>query len=117
MALVEQGKLLMLSTIKKGMYETRHANQAPSSDASNWDTADITVEYNPGFYSHSLTVPVELLEFDMTWAEARGTHKMKGQEDSSTLKPEEAETKNIDIGQQTNVPGGDYKLGTANYMP
>ena len=114
---VEQGKHLMLSTIKKSMYETRHANQAPSSDATNWDTADITLEQNPGFYSHSLTIPIELLEFDMTWDEARGKHKQKGEEREVTLKPQEVENKSIDVGQQTHVPGGDYKLSTEQYLP
>ena len=37
-------------------------------------------------------------------------------EDNSTLKPEPVEDKAIDVGQQTTVPDGDYKLGTANYM-
>ena len=36
---------------------------------------------------------------------------------ADALKSSVAETKNIDVGQQTNVPSGDYTLGTANYMP
>ena len=31
-------------------------------------------------------------------------------------KPEEVEDPTIDIGQQTHVPDGDYKLSTANYL-
>jgi len=113
LTLSEQGKPLMLSTIKKGVYETE------STDSQAWNVADIVVEYAPGFYQQSLSLPVELVEFDMTWEEARGTQKdpTNDQEDHSTLKPEPVEDKVIDVGQQTTVPDGDYKLGTANYMP
>ena len=117
MTLVEQGKYLMLSTIKRNMYETRHPNQPESTDSLNWSSADIVVEVNPGFFSHTLTVPVELLEFDMSWAEARGTRPVKGEDAEVELKPKDVEDKAIDIGSQTKVPDGDYKLGTANYMP
>ena len=117
MTLVEQGKYLMLSTIKRNMYETRHPNQPESTDSLNWSSADIVVEVNPGFFSHTLTVPVELLEFDMSWEEARGTRPVKGEDAKVELKPSDAEDKAIDIGPQTKVPDGDYKLGTANYLP
>jgi len=58
-----------------------------------------------------------LLEFDMSWEEARGTRPVKGEDAEVELKPSNAEDKAIDIGQQTKVPDGDYKLGTANYLP
>ena len=116
---MEQGKNLMLSTIKRNLYvpEPRHANQVPSSDSVNWTSADVTLEHNPGFYTHTLTIPVDLLEFDMTWDEARGKRRQKGEEREVTLKPQDVENKSIDIGQQTHVPGGDYKLSTEQYLP
>ena len=117
LTLVEQGKYLMLSTIKKNMYETRHPNQSEATDSQGWDTADIVVEVNPGFFSHNLTIPVDLLEFDMSWEEARATRPVKGDQGEVELKPKDTEDKAIDIGQQTKVPDGNYNLGTANYLP
>jgi len=113
LTLSEQGKSLMLSTIKKGVYETA------ATDSQAWNVADIVVEYAPGFYHQSLTLPLELLEFSETWDEHRATAKdpTNDQEDHTTLKPKEVEDKAIDVGQQTRIPDGDYKLGTANYMP
>ena len=110
--LAEQGKPLMLSTIKKGLYETDTVD-------SQAQLADIVVEYAPGFYQQSLTIPLELLEFAETWDEHRATKTdpTNDQKDHTTLKPKEVEDKAIDVGQQTHVPDGDYKLGTANYMP
>jgi|TARA_Y100000296_G_C5117022_1_gene228303 hypothetical protein len=109
--LSEQGKPLMLSTIKKGLYETDTVD-------SQAQLADVVVEYAPGFYHQSVTLPLELLEFAEDFAEHRGTvtDPTNNQKDNTSLKPEVAEDKAID-GHQTKVPGGDYKLGTANYMP
>jgi hypothetical protein len=115
LTLVEQGKYLMLSTIKKNMYETRHPNKSEATDSQGWDIADIVVEVNPGFFSHNLTVPMDLLEFDMSWEEARATRPVKGEDLEVELKPRDAEDKAIDIGQQTKVPDGDYKLSTEGY--
>ena len=117
--LAEQGKPLMLSTIKRAIYENPAKTIPGRDEGINEQIADIVVEYAPGFYQQSLSLPVELVEFDMTWEEARGTQKdpTNDQEDHSTLKPEPVEDKVIDVGQQTTVPDGDYKLGTANYMP
>ena len=113
LTLSEQGKHLMLSTIKKGIHETG------STDSQSWNIADIAVENAPGFYTSPLTLPLELLEFVVSSADARGTQKdpTNDQKDHTTLKPEEETDKAIDVGQQTNVPDGNYKLGTANYMP
>ena len=115
LTLSEQGKPLMLSTIKKAIYET----EATDSQAQ---IADIVVEYAPGFYHQSLTLPLELLEFSETWDEHRATAKdpTNDQEDKSTLKPKEYDARDLpgeDVGGQTHIPDGDYKLGTANYMP
>ena len=109
--LSEQGKPLMLSIIKKGIYET----EATDSQAQ---LADIVVEYAPGLYHQSLTIPLELIELSETWDEHRATAKdpTNDQPDHSTLKPEDAENKAIDVGQQTHIPGGDYKLSTAAYL-
>jgi len=113
LTLSEQGKYLMLSTIKKGMHET------DSTDSQHWNTADIAVETAPGFYTTPLTLPLELVEFSETWDEHRATAKdpNNDQKDHTTLKPQEEADKEIDVGVQTKVPDGDYKLGTANYMP
>ena len=107
----EQGKPLMLSTIKKAVYET-------GSTDSQAQIADIAVEYAPGLYQNNLTIPLELLEFDISSADARGTQKdpTNDQKDPTTLKPEEVEDAAIDVGQQTKVPNGDYKLTTAKYL-
>ena len=107
----EQGKPLMLSTIKKAVYETETTD-------TDKQLADIAVEITPGFYAQKLTVPIELLEFAISSADARGTQKdpTNDQEDPTSLTPEEAEDKAIDVGQQTKVPNGDYKLTTAKYL-
>tara|TARA_R100000008_G_C3581637_1_gene168953 strand:- start:661 stop:1155 length:495 start_codon:yes stop_codon:yes gene_type:complete len=108
--LSEQGKPLMLSTIKKGLYETETTD-------SQAQLADITVEMAPGFYQNNLTIPLELLEFAETWDEHRATKTdpTNDQRDAQTLKPEVVEDQEID-GHQTKVPGGDYKLNTAKYL-
>ncbi len=108
---VEQGKPLMLSTLKKGVYETETTD-------SNEQLADIAVEYAPGLYQNNLTIPLELLEFAISSADARGTQKdpTNDQENNTTLKPEEVNESEPDIGQQTKIPGGDYKLTTAKYL-
>jgi len=117
--LAEQGKPLMLSTIKRAIYER---NPKPGKDPGfNDQFADIVVEYAPGFYQQSLSIPIQLIELTLTYPEARGTQKdpSNDQEDKSTLKPEDVEDPTIDIGQQTHVPDGDYTLAlsTANYLP
>jgi len=113
--LAEQGKPLMLSTIKKGIYETG------ATDSQTWNVADIVVEYAPGFYQQSLTIPLELLEFAETWDEHRATKTdpTNDQKDHTTLKPEEHDARDLpaEDGGQTHVPDGNYALGTANYMP
>ena len=119
LTLVEQGKYLMLSTIKSAKYEVaqKSPTQREGTSTSDWDIADVVVETNPGFFSHSITIPLNLLEFDMSWDEARGTQRIKSEDAEVTLKPKDVEDKAIDIGQQTKVPDGNYKLGTANYLP
>ena len=117
LTLVEQGKYLMLSTTKREAFDVRSATQPESTDTTTWSIADIVVEVNPGFFTHTLTLPVELLEFDMSWAEARATRPVQGDQGEVELKPKDVEDKAIDIGQRTAVPDGDYKLGTANYLP
>ena len=107
----EEGKPLMLSTIKKAVYETETTD-------SQEQLADIAVEISPGFYAQNLTIPLELLEFAISSADARGTQKdpTKDQKNPTTLKPEVQEDSDIDVGQQTKVPDGDYKLTTAKYL-
>ena len=101
----------MLSTIKKAVYETETTD-------SQSQLADIAVEISPGFYSQNLTIPLELLEFAISSADARGTQKdpTNDQKNPTTLKPEVQEDSDIDVGQQTKVPDGDYKLTTAKYL-
>ena len=112
LTLSEQGKGLLLSTIKKAIYET-------GTTDTQEQFADIVVEYAPGLYQQSLTIPLELVELVETWDEHRATHKDPSldQTNPTALKPEEAKDTPPDIGQPTNIPDGDYKLGTANYMP
>jgi len=117
LTLVEQGKYIMLSTTKREAFDVRSANQPASTDPTNWSVADIVVEVNPGFFSHTLSLPVDLLEFDMSWAEARGTRPVQGEQGEVELKPKDVEDKVVDVGSQTKVPDGNYNLGTANYMP
>ena len=107
----EEGKPLMLSTIKKAVYETETTD-------SQAQLADIAVEISPGFYAQKLTIPIELLEFAISSADARGTQKdpTNDQKNPTTLKPEVQEDSDIDVGQQTKVPDGDYKLTTAKYL-
>ena len=107
----EEGKPLMLSTIKKAVYETETTD-------SQAQLADIAVEISPGFYAQKLTIPIELLEFAISSADARGTQKdpTNDQKNPTTLKPEVQEDSDIDVGQQTKIPDGDYKLTTAKYL-
>ena len=118
LTLVEQGKYLMLSTTKREGFDVRSATQPAATDQTTWSVADVVVEVNPGFFSHSLSLPVELLEFDMSWAEARATRPVQGDQ-AEEHEAKKVEDKAIDIGQQTKVPNGDYTLAdsTANYLP
>ena len=111
LTLSEQGKPILLSAIKRGVFET---NATDSQD----QIADVVVEYSPGFHHQSLTLPLALVEFAIALDDARGTQKdpTNDQKDTSTLKPEDVTEPAIDVGQQTKVPGGDYKLSTANYL-
>jgi len=117
--LAEQGKPLMLSTTKRAIYENPSKTIPGKDEGFNDQFADIVVEYTPGFYQQSLSLPMNLVELTLGKDEARATQKdpSNDQEDKSTLKPEDVEDPTIDIGQQTHVPDGDYKLGTANYLP
>ena len=116
--LAEQGKPLMLSTIKRAIYENPAKTIPGKDEGFNDQFADIVVEYAPGFYQQSLSLPLQLLELTLGKDEARATQKdpSNNQEDKSTLKPEEVEDPTIDIGQQTHVPDGDYKLSTERYL-
>jgi len=116
--LAEQGKPLMLSTIKRAIYENPAKTIPGRDEGFNDQFADIVVEYTPGFYQQSLSLPVNLIELTLGKDEARATQKdpSNDQEDKSTLKPEEVQDPTIDVGQQTHVPNGDYKLSTAKYL-
>ena len=116
--LAEQGKPLMLSTIKRAIYEDPAKTIPGKDEGFNDQVADIVVEYAPGLYQQSLSLPIQLIELTVTSAEARGTQKdpTNDQEDKSTLKPEDVEDPTIDVGQQTHVPDGNYKLSTAKYL-
>ena len=116
--LAEQGKPLMLSTIKRAIYENPAKTIPGKDEGFNDQFADIVVEYAPGFYQQSLSLPLQLLELTLGKDEARATQKdpSNNQEDKSTLKPEEVEDPTIDIGQQTHVPDGDYTLSTERYL-
>ena len=63
--------------------------------------------------------PTEVVDLATDQSEAEDTTNTEvASEDAEVeLKPKDVEDKAIDIGPQTKVPGGDYKLGTANYMP
>ena len=116
--LAEQGKPLMLSTIKRAIYENPAKTIPGKDEGFNDQFADIVVEYAPGLYQQSLSLPIQLVELTLCKDSARGTQKdpSNDQEDKSTLKPEEVEDPTIDIGQQTNIPDGDYKLSTERYL-
>ena len=63
--LAEQGKPLMLSTIKRAIYEIgdHPAKTIPGKDEGfNDQFADIVVEYTPGFYQQSLSLPIQLIQ-------------------------------------------------------
>jgi len=116
--LAEQGKPLMLSTIKRAIYENPAKTVPGKDEGFNHQFADIVVEYAPGLYQQSLSLPLQLVELTLCKDAARGTQKdpSNDQEDKSTLKPEDVEDSTIDIGQQTHVPDGDYKLSTERYL-
>jgi len=116
--LAEQGKPLMLSTIKRAIYENPAKTIPGKDEGFNDQFADIVVEYAPGLYQQSLSLPIQLVELTLCKDSARATQKdpSNDQEDKSTLKPEEVEDPTIDIGQQTHVPDGDYTLSTERYL-
>ena len=116
--LPEQGKPLMLSTIKRAIYENPAKTIPGKDEGFNDQFAHIVVEYAPGLYQQSLSLPIQLVELTLCKDSARATQKdpSNDQEDKSTLKPEEVEDPTIDIGQQTHVPDGDYTLSTERYL-
>jgi hypothetical protein len=118
--LAEQGKPLMLSTIKRAIYENPAKTIPGKDEGFNDQFADIVVEYTPGFYQQSLSLPIQLIELTLGKDEARATQKdpSNDQEDKSTLKPEEFDARELtpELCGQTHVPDGDYKLSTAKYL-
>jgi hypothetical protein len=114
--LQEAGRFILFSALKSAQYETNVLN-------SGEHFADIAVEEAPGFYSNPLTIPVELVEFDETYENHRGTRTDKNNEQQveTNEKPEPVEDKEIEIGSKTKIEGGDYKLAgesyTSKYMP
>ena len=117
-SLQEAGKFILFSAIKSTQYET-------NALGSKEYIADITVEETPGFYNNALSIPIELIEFDEKADVHRGTRtdKTNEKEEKITSKPEPVKDAQVDIGNSTKIPGGDYKLAnenksyTSQYLP
>ena len=114
--LQEAGKFILLSAVKSTQYET-------NALGSKEYIADITVEEAPGFYSNALSIPVELIEYDMSSSDHRGTRKDETNEkqEKITSKPEPVKPEESEIGSKTRIPNGDYSLAndsyTSKYLP
>jgi len=108
--LQEAGKYILFSAIKSTQYET---NRLGSKEY----IADITVEEAPGFYNNALSLPIELVEFDMTGDEHRATRidKTNEKQENITAKPEPVKDPELAVGNNSKIDGGDYKLASENY--
>jgi hypothetical protein len=108
--LQEAGKYILFSAIKSTQYET---NKLGSKEF----IADITVEEAPGLYNNALSLPIELVEFDMTGEEHRATRtdKTNEKQENITAKPEPVEDPELAVGNSSKIDGGDYKLASENY--
>lgn len=114
--LQDAGKFILFNAIKSTQYET---NALGSKDY----IADISVEEAPGYYTHPLSIPMDLVEFDMTGDEHRGTRTDKNNEKEEKInhKPEPATDQDILVGNKQKHEGGSYKLAgesyTSKYLP
>ena len=107
--LQESGKFILFSAIKSTQYET-------NALGSKEYIADITVEEAPGFYNNPLSIPIELVEFDMTSSDHRGTRTDKTNEkEEKVTTGEPAEDKDILVGNKTKHESGNYKLAGESY--
>ena len=108
--LQNEGKFLLLSAIKSTQYET-------NALGSKEFIADIAVVEAPGLYTNSLSIPVELIEYHMSYDEHRGNShdKTNEKEEKITTKPEEVQDQSVDIGNSTKHDNGDYKLAGESY--
>lgn len=114
--LQEDGTPILFSALKGTQYDTNVLG------AKEY-LADITCELAPGFYQNPLTIPVELVEFDMTRDENRGTRTNPNNEKEEKINhdPEPVKDQDVAVGNSSKVEGGDYKLAnessTLRYMP
>ena len=108
--LQESGKFILFSAIKSTQYET-------NALGSKEYIADITVEEAPGFYNNPLSIPIELVEFDMTSSDHRGTRtdKTNEKEEKINHKPEPATDQEVLVGNKHKHDGGSYKLAGESY--
>ena len=107
--LQESGKFILFSAIKSTQYET-------NALGSKEYIADITVEEAPGFYNNPLSIPIELVEFDMTSSDHRGTRTDKTNEKEEKITTgEPAEDKDTLVGNKTKHESGNYKLAGESY--
>jgi len=108
--LQEDGKFILFSAIKSTQYET---NRLGSKEY----IADITIEEAPGFYNNALSLPIELIEFDMTGEDHRATRIDKNNEkqENITAKPEPVKDSDIAVGNSSKLQGGNYKLAGESY--
>ena len=107
--LQESGKFILFSAIKSTQYET-------NALGSKEYIADITVEEAPGFYNNPLSIPIELVEFDMTSSDHRGTRTDKTNEkEEKVTTGEPAEDKDTLVGNKTKHESGNYKLAGESY--
>ena len=109
-AMQEAGKFILFSAIKSTQYETHKLG-------SNEYIADITIEEAPGLYTNSLSLPIELIEFDMTGEDHRATRTDKNNEQQveTNSKPEPVQDKDVEVGNKSKIDGGNYKLAGESY--
>lgn len=108
--LQEAGKYILFSAIKSTQYET-------NALGSKEYIADITVEEAPGFYTNNLSIPIELVEFDMSSSDHRATRTDKNneKEEKNTAKPEPVKDQDVAVGNKSKIDNGNYKLAGESY--
>lgn len=101
---------VMLQSIKSNQYNT---NVLGASEYY----AVIAVEEAPGYFTHKITVPMDLVEFKMTSDDNRASRTNKTYEYKPKINhtPEPAKDQEYMVGNNTKIDKGDYKLAGENY--
>lgn len=103
--LQKSGKFVILRAIKGNTWDTHQISPTEY-------TMDISIVEAPGLYTHDISVPSEVVEFHMSYADHRATAYDKNleQDNKEIHDPQKVDHEDEEFGTPTKHKGGDYKL-------